>query len=74
MSDLRPLPYRKVVKILSKLDFVKVRSTGGSHEVWQHISTQKECTVPHHKEIQRGTLRSIIKQAGLTEKEFLSAK
>ncbi len=28
-------------------------------------------TVPHHREIKRGTLNSIIEDAGLTREEFL---
>ena len=70
MSDLRPLPYRKVIKCLSSLGFVKIR-TRGSHETWWKAVSKKTCVVPRHKEIPRGTLRSIIKQTGLTEKEFL---
>ncbi len=73
MSDLRPLPYRKVIKVLRKLGFVFRRATGGSHEIWWHEKKRKTCVVPHHKEIKVGTLRSILRQANVSEKTFLEA-
>lgn len=72
MSDIRPLAYREVIKKLRKLGFVFRRSTGGSHEIWWNEKTKRTCVVPHHKEVRAGTLRSIIRQAGITEKKFLS--
>lgn len=71
MSNIRPLPYRKVIKKLKKFGFVLLRATGGTHEVWWSEKTQKTCTVPHHKEVKAGTIRSILKQANITEEEFL---
>jgi len=71
MSDIHPLPYREVIKRLRKLGFIFRHSTGGSHEIWWNEKTKKTCVVPHHKEVRTGTLRSIIRQAGITEEEFL---
>lgn len=71
MTSLRPLPYRKVIKKLRKLGFAFRCATGGSHEVWWNEETKMTCIVPHHKEVKPGTLRSIIKQAGVGEEEFL---
>lgn len=31
-------------------------------------------SVPHHKEVAKGTLRSLIRSAGLTVDEFCAAK
>lgn len=73
MSNLPPLPYRKVIKKLRKLGFVFRRSTGGSHEIWWNEESKRTCVVPHHKEVKSGTLRSIIDQCGITEEEFLNA-
>jgi len=72
MSNLSPLPYRDVIKKLRKLGFAFRRATGGSHEIWWSESTRKTCVVPHHKEIKPGTLRSILRQAEISEKDFLS--
>ena len=68
---MKSLSYRIVVKKLRKCGFVFRRRTSGTHEIWWNDMTRKTCVVPHHHEIQPGTLRSIIKQAGLSEKEFL---
>ncbi len=70
---MSPLSYRDVIKKLRKLGFVFRRATGGSHEIWWNEATRKTCVVPHHKEIKPGTLKSILRQAGITKKEF-SAK
>lgn len=46
------------------------------HQTGSHIILRNETpphrrlTVPDHKEIAKGTLRSIIRQAGLTIEEF----
>lgn len=73
MSDIRPLAYREVIKKLRKLGFAFRRSTGGSHEIWWNENTKRTCVVPHHREVKVGTIRSIIKQAGVSEKQFLSS-
>lgn len=72
MTSIAPLPYREVIKKLRKLGFAFRRATGGSHEIWWNEQTRKTCVVPHHKEVKRGTLRSIMKQAGISESKFLS--
>lgn len=73
MSDIHPLSYRIVIKKLRKLGFVFRRSTGGSHEIWWNEKTKRTCVVPHHKEVKAGTLRSIIRQAKVSEEEFIKA-
>lgn len=73
MPSISPLPYRIVIKKLRKLGFVYRRATGGSHEVWWNEKTKKTCIVPHHKEVKTGTLRSIIRQADVSDEAFLKA-
>ncbi|RLI81218.1 hypothetical protein DRP07_07790 [Archaeoglobales archaeon] len=60
---------RKLVKILEKIGY-EVDHQTGSHIILRHKGTHKRLTVPDHKEISRGTLRAIIKQAGLTREDF----
>ena len=72
MPHLPPMSYRIVIKKLRKLGFVFRRATGGSHEVWWNEEKRKTCIVPHHKEVKSGTLRSIIKQGDINEKDFLN--
>ena len=73
MSDIRPLPYRVVIKKLRKLGFAFRRATGGTHEIWWNEAKRKTCVVPHHKEVKAGTLKNILRQAGISEEQFLKA-
>lgn len=65
---LADLPFRKVVQALTKAGFVHVR-TKGSHAVYQHPNG-RVTVVPLHPTIKRGTLASILRQAGLSATEF----
>lgn len=61
-----------VVKALSKIGYEHVR-TKGSHAI---LNTQTEkgkitIPVPLHKELAKGTLKSIMKQAGLSLEDLL---
>lgn len=67
---MQPLSYREVIKKARKAGFILRRTTSGSHEIWWNEKTKKTCVIPHHREVKSGTLHSIIKQMGLSEKEF----
>lgn len=66
---LADLPLRKVTNALIKAGFAHVR-TKGSHAVYQHPNG-RVVVVPQHSTVKRGTLASILRQAGLTTAEFL---
>ncbi|WP_414943090.1 type II toxin-antitoxin system HicA family toxin [Amycolatopsis sp. cmx-11-32] len=66
---LSDLPVRKVVRTLESIGFEYVR-TKGSHAVYRH-SDGRVVVIPQHGTIKRGTLSSILRQAGLTSAEFL---
>ncbi len=66
MSDL---PVRKVVRVLESVGFEHVR-TKGSHAVYRHANG-RVVVVPMHGTVKRGTLASVVRQAGLTPAEFL---
>tara|TARA_Y100000031_G_C8043537_1_gene302831 strand:+ start:323 stop:544 length:222 start_codon:yes stop_codon:yes gene_type:complete len=69
MSKLPVISGRKVLKILLKQGYVLVSQKGS------HVKLRKEgntIIVPlHRKPLKKGTLLSILDQAGLTKKEFL---
>jgi hypothetical protein len=48
------------------------RSGKGSHIFVFRADPPKGITVPNEKEVKRGTLRAIIRQAELTVEEFLA--
>jgi len=70
MSRLPVLSGKKCVQILQNNGF-ELRRQKGSHIILRHISTKIIVTVPNHKELDRGTLRAIIRQSGLDLKLFL---
>ena len=70
MPKLPVLSGTEVVKMLERLAFEQVRQRG-SHIIMRRGSAGT--VVPLHKELKTGTLAGIIRQAGLTQDEFLKA-
>jgi len=68
---LSPLPYREVKRKLEAVGFVEVGQKG-SHVKFakQTDEGMRTAIVPRHREIAVGTLRSILRQAGLSPDEF----
>ena len=68
---LRPLPYREVKRKLEAAGFTEV-SQKGSHVKFAKQTDEglRTAIVPRHREITVGTLRSILRQAGLSTDEF----
>ncbi|MBN2367464.1 type II toxin-antitoxin system HicA family toxin [Candidatus Woesearchaeota archaeon] len=61
----------EVVKALKKLGYELDHQTGSHMILRQNKEPYRRMTVPNHKEIAKGTLRAIIRQAGLSREEFL---
>ena len=57
-------------KALERLGFTFLRQQG-SHGILRRAN--RGCVVPMHREIRPGTLRGVLKQAGVTEDEFRAA-
>lgn len=71
MSDKLPLlSGKEVIRVLLKIGYL-VNDQKGSHIHLRH-PIRKPLTVPNHPEIARGTLRVIIKDAGLNVDEFVA--
>lgn len=65
---------REIVKILQKLGYLKKRQTG-SHLIMYHPKHKRTIPVPMHaKELRKGLIQAIIKQADSTEKQFLKLR
>ena len=60
------MTYSELKKILKKNDCYPVRE-GANHEIWYSPKTQKQFTIGRHQtqEIPTGTLKSIMKAAGI---------
>ena len=61
---------KQTAQALCKAGFKVVRQKG-SHIILRRDEPFAQVTVPNHKTLDRGTLRSIIKYAGLSMNEFL---
>ncbi len=62
----------EVIKALNKKGFVKVRQAGSHIALQRHEEGKtKTVIVPVHREIAKGTLRSIIRKSELMVDEFL---
>jgi predicted RNA binding protein YcfA (HicA-like mRNA interferase family) len=49
-----------------------VRRQEGSHIILRRNEPFAQLVVPDHKELDRGTLRAIIRQSGLTVESFVT--
>ena len=68
MSKFPLLSGKQVIKILQKIGYY-IRDQKGSHVHLRH-PIRPPLTIPNHREVARGTLREIIKQAGLSNDDF----
>ena len=65
------LPPNDIIKALSKIGFTKI-SQRGSHVKFRKDSDPiRTVIIPMHKEIAKGTLKSILEQANISLDEFL---
>ena len=68
MPKLPVLSGREVIRAFERIGFSQSRQRGS------HVTLRREnkvCVVPLHKEIAIGTLTGILRQAGVTQDEFL---
>jgi predicted RNA binding protein YcfA (HicA-like mRNA interferase family) len=67
----RPLPFREVKRKLEAVGFTEI-SQRGSHVKFAKQTEQglRAAVVPRHREVAAGTMRSILRQAGLNWDEF----
>ncbi len=72
MTRLPRLSGREVVKVFESFDWEQVRQSG-SHIILVREGHRATLSVPDHKEVAMGTLRSLIRSAGLTAEEFVDA-
>lgn len=70
MPKLPAITPNRLVKIIKKLGFQLDHKTG-SHFIFYNPKTKKRAVVPiHPKDLLKGTLMSILKEAGITRKDF----
>lgn len=72
MPSLPILSGRETVRVFEQLGWSVVRQRG-SHIILVRDGSIASLSVPDHREVARGTLRSLIRSAGLTVDEFVNA-
>jgi predicted RNA binding protein YcfA (HicA-like mRNA interferase family) len=70
---LPALTARDVVQALQSAGFIVTRTSGSHCRLVHNADPRRAATIPMHTgDLRRGTLRSIIAQAGFTVSEFLA--
>lgn len=70
MGKLKVLSSSGLIKILNQIGY-EIDHQTGSHIILRNTNyPYRRITIPNHKEIAKGTLRSIIKESGMTLDEF----
>jgi len=72
MKKLPRISGRECVKALERLGFYFKRQEG-SHIILRKDDPFAQLVVPDHKELDRGTLRAIIRQANVNIDEFINS-
>ena len=62
---------REAVSAFQRAGWV-VKRQKGSHIILRHPVERYTLSVPLHSSLKRGTLRSLIRRAGMTVEEFIS--
>lgn len=74
MGRLAGFNYRAVARKLHTFGYSFDRPGPGSHEIWRHAVTGRKVTLPHHsRDIAEGTLRAILREAGISAEDFLKS-
>ena len=70
MGVLPRISGREVAKALRRIGYEFDRQKGSHIILRQTFAPNRRVVVPDHDEVTKGTLRSIIRQVGLTVDEF----
>ena len=73
MASLPVLSGKEVVRVFESLGWKRVRQSS-SHIILTKENEVATLSVPDHREIAKGTLRSLIRAANLTIDEFVRAR
>lgn len=71
MPKLPIISGKELVKILNAFGYEIDHQTGSHIILRNREPPHRRLTVPNHKEIAKGTLLAILRQAGLTREDFL---
>ncbi|MBI4305988.1 MAG: type II toxin-antitoxin system HicA family toxin [Chloroflexi bacterium] len=73
MGRLAGFKYQEVARRLRSFGLAFDRHGPGSHEIWRHSISGRKVTIPRHpRDMAEGTLRAILREAGIDVEEFLN--
>ena len=71
MPKLPAVKPREVIRFLIRNGFV-LDHTSGSHFIYYHPVLKRRAVVPkHNRDIPKGTLLSLLREAGFTQEELI---
>lgn len=70
MPELPVVSGPEVIRALERLGFRVVRQRGSHVMMRRGVNA---CVVPFHREVKRGTLRGLLRQAEIDAEEFIDA-
>jgi predicted RNA binding protein YcfA (HicA-like mRNA interferase family) len=74
LTSLPSLSAQEVLRMLARIGY-EFDHQKGSHIVLRNtLPPHRRLTVPDHRDVAKGTLRAIVRQAGLTVEEFLKLR
>lgn len=70
MPKLPIISGKELIKVFARIGY-EIDHQSGSHMILRHKDPpHRRLTIPNHHEISKGTLRAIIREAGLSRDEF----
>ncbi len=73
MASLPVLSGKEVVKVFQTFGWALARQSS-SHMIMTKAGEIATLSIPNHKQVAKGTLRSLIRSADLTVEEFVKSK
>jgi predicted RNA binding protein YcfA (HicA-like mRNA interferase family) len=71
MPKLPAVKTREITRFLERKGFVLDHSSG-SHFIYYHPTSKRRAVVPkHNRDIPKGTLLSLLREAGFTREELI---
>ena len=72
MPKLPAIKPRQIIRFLEQNGFV-LDHTSGSHTIYYHPASRRRAVVPQHsRDLPKGTLMSLLREAGFTREELIA--
>jgi predicted RNA binding protein YcfA (HicA-like mRNA interferase family) len=71
MPKLPAIKPRQIIRFLEKNGFV-LDHTSGSHYIYYHLSHRRGVVPQHNRDLPKGTLMSMLREAGFTREELIA--